>query len=84
MERTRRRLAGFIRGITVAVVGVLVGTTWLVGKNAIGDVLTVGVGVFSLALLLLFPKVPEPVLVLAGALLGLAAYPLLGPAWVLG
>ena len=82
--RRHRRLAGFIRGITVAVVGVLVGTTWLVGRTAIGDVLTVVVGVLSLALLLLFPKLPELVLVLAGALVGLVAYPLVGPAWVLG
>jgi chromate transporter len=81
--RRQRRLAGFIRGITVAVVGVLVGTTWLVGRSAIGDVLTVAVGVFSLTALFLFPKLPEPILVLAGALLGLAAYPLLEPAWVL-
>ena len=82
--RRHRRLAGFIRGITVAVVGVLVGTTWLVGRTAIGDVFTAAVGVLSLALLLLFPKLPEPVLVLAGALVGLAAYPLVGPTWVLG
>ena len=81
--RRQRRLAGFIRGITVAVVGVLVGTTWLVGRTAIGDVLTVAVGVLSLALLLLFPKLPEPVLVLIGALVGLVAYPLVSPAWVL-
>ncbi len=81
--RRNRRLAGFIRGITVAVVGVLVGTTWLVGRTAIGDVLTGVVGALSLALLVLFPKLPEPVLVLAGALVGFAAYPLLGPAWVL-
>jgi chromate transporter len=81
--RRHRRLAGFIRGITVAVVGVLVGTTWLVGRTAIGDVLTGIVGAVSLALLVLFPKLPEPVLVLAGALVGLVAYPVLGPAWML-
>ena len=78
--RRNRRLAGFIRGITVAVVGVLVGTTWLVGRTAIGDVLSGVVGALSLALLVLFPKLPELVLVLAGALVGLVAYPLLGPA----
>ncbi len=79
-HRRHRRLAGFIRGVTVAVVGVLVGTTWLVGRTAIGDVLGVLVGALSLALLFLFPKLPEPVLVLAGALVGLVAYPLVGPA----
>ncbi|MGZ6970527.1 MAG: chromate efflux transporter, partial [Thermoanaerobaculia bacterium] len=83
-HRRRRRLAGFIRGITVAVVGVLVGTTWLVGRTAIGDILTAAVGILSLAALILFPRLPEPALVLLGALVGLVAYPLLGPAWVLG
>src|SRR5207245_2574373 len=34
------RVAGFVRGVTVTVVGVLVGTTWLVGREAIGDWLT--------------------------------------------
>jgi chromate transporter len=81
--RRQRRLAGFVRGVTVAVVGVLVGTTWLVGRTAIGDFFTVSVGLLSLAVLLLFPKLPEPVLVLIGALSGLVAYPLVNPAWVL-
>ncbi len=36
-----RRFAGFIRGVGVTVVGVLVGTTYLVGKEAIGDWLTI-------------------------------------------
>ncbi|HMA29729.1 MAG TPA: chromate efflux transporter [Thermoanaerobaculia bacterium] len=81
--RRQRRLAGFVRGITVAVVGVLVGTTWLVGRTAIGDVLTVAAGMLALAVLVLFPKFPEPVLVLLGALVGLVAFPLVGPAWVL-
>src|SRR5206468_8129379 len=35
-----RRLQGFIRGVTVTVVGVLVGTTYLVGRAAVGDPLT--------------------------------------------
>jgi chromate transporter len=82
--RRQRRLAGFIRGITVAVVGVLVGTTYLVAKTAIGDVLTGAVAALTLATLFLAPKLPEPLIVLAGALVGLISYPLLKPAWVLG
>jgi chromate transporter len=81
--RRQRWLAGFIRGITVAVVGVLVGTTWLVGKAAIGDVLTAALALLTLFALFLFPKLPEPLIVLAGALVGLVAYPLLSPSWVL-
>jgi chromate transporter len=81
--RRQRRLAGFIRGITVAVVGVLVGTTYLVGKAAIGDLLTVAIAVLTLLALFLIPRLPEPFIVLFGALVGLVTYPLLQPAWVL-
>jgi chromate transporter len=77
-----RRLQGFVRGITVAVVGVLVGTTYLVARTAIGDLLTVSVAVLALIVLFLW-KIPEPLIVGAGALIGLLAYPLLRPEWVL-
>ena len=77
------RLKGFIRGITVAVVGVLVGTTYLVGKTAIGDALTVTVAAASLVALFAWKNLPEPLVVLAGALIGLIAYPLIRPEWVL-
>lgn len=81
--RHQPRLMGFVRGITVAVVGVLVGTTTLVAKTAIGDAPTLSIAALTLAVLVLWPKVPEPALVLLGALVGLVAYPLLMPEWVL-
>ena len=77
------RLQGFIRGITVAVVGVLVGTTYLVAKTAIGDLLTVALALFALFVLLAWKKIPEPLIVVAGGLVGLLAYPILRPGWVL-
>jgi hypothetical protein len=70
-----------IHGITVAVVGVLVGTTHLVGKTAIGDGLTVAVEAESLLVLLRWKRLPEPVVALAGASIGLVAYPLVRPDW---
>jgi chromate transporter len=78
-----RRLRGFIRGVTVAVVGVLVGTTYLVGKTAIGDWPTAGIGIATLVVLFATKKVPEPLIVLAGGLIGLLAFPLINPGWVL-
>ncbi len=77
------RLRGFIRGITVTVVGVLVGTTYLVARSALGDWLTITLAVFSLAVLALGKKLPDPLLVAAGAIIGLAAYPLIRPDWLL-
>ncbi len=82
--RGNRWLSGFIRGVTAAVVGVLAGTTYLVGRTAVGDALTVAVALASLAVLILVPKLPEPLLVGIGALIGLIAYPILQPGWVLG
>jgi chromate transporter len=76
-------LKGFIRGITVTVVGVLVGTTYLVGKTAIGDALSVGVAAASLVALFVWKRLPEPLVVLTGSLIGLVAYPIIRPAWVL-
>lgn len=69
-----RRLRGFIRGITVTVVGVLVGTTWLVAKSAISDGVTVAIAALSLLILFWWKKVPEPLLVALGAAIGLAAH----------
>jgi chromate transporter len=82
--RANRGLSGFIRGVTVAVVGVLAGTTYLVGKTAVGDWLTVAITLASLTVIGLWPKLPEPLLVGVGAVIGLIAYPLLLPSWVLG
>ncbi len=76
-------VAGFIRGVGVTVVGVLVGTTYLVGKEAIGDWLTIAVGMVSLAVISLWTKLPEPFVVLAGGAIGLLTYRYIQPQWLL-
>jgi chromate transporter len=77
------RFAGFIRGVGVTVVGVLVGTTYLVGKEAIGDWLTIAIAIVSLVAIIVWKKLPEPFVVLSGGLIGLLAYQHLKPEWVL-
>lgn len=74
---------GFVRGVTVAVVGVLAGTAYLVGKPVIGDWLTALILIAVLAVPRLGKKIPDQVLVLAGAAIGLTAYPLLRPEWMM-
>jgi chromate transporter len=81
--RSNARLQGFVRGVSVAVVGVLVGTSYLVGRTAIGDALTISVAVAASVTALYAKKVPDPVLVASGAVIGLVAYPLLRPGWLL-
>lgn len=75
LRRYRRngRVQGFIRGITVAVVGVLVGTSYLVGRSAIHDAFALVLLIGALVVLLSRLKVPEVALVAAGAALGLLA-----------
>src|SRR5262249_30025168 len=79
--RINRLLHRFIRGVTTAVVGVLVGTTYLVAKSAIGDWLTLALAVISLLVVFKWKKLPEPLLVVAGALIGLIAYQMIKPEW---
>ena len=76
-------VAGFIRGVGVTVVGVLVGTTWLVGKEAIGDWLTAAIAIGSLLVIIFLEKVPEPAVIAAGGIIGLLAYHALRPEWLL-
>ena len=56
------------------VVGVLAGTTYLVGVSAIGDWLTALLALAALAILIFFKRIPEPVVIAAGAVIGLATY----------
>ncbi|HYL26873.1 MAG TPA: chromate transporter, partial [Candidatus Nitrosotalea sp.] len=69
--RSNGRLQGFVRGITVAVVGVLLGTSFLVARSTIHDVFGLGVLAAALAVLYSKWKIPEPALVGVGALCGI-------------
>jgi chromate transporter len=80
--RREPHVTGFVRGVSVTVVGVLVGTTYLVGKEALGDWLTLAIAVISLAVLIYWKRIPEPLVIAAGALVGLLAYPFLKPGWL--
>jgi chromate transporter len=54
----------------------------LLGKIAIGDWLTILIGLGSLGVLFQW-KVSNPLLVGATAVIGIIAFPLLQPAWVM-
>jgi chromate transporter len=77
------RFSGFIRGVGVTVVGVLIGTTYLVGKEAIGDWLTIAIAIVSLIVIIIWKKIPEPLVVLAGGMIGLVTYQVARPEWLL-
>jgi chromate transporter len=73
---------GFVRGAYAAAIGTILGASFLLGRIAIGDWLTVLIGVLSLAILFRW-KVSNPLLIAFTAIVGLVAYPILQPAWVM-
>src|SRR5690348_2493969 len=73
---------GFVRGAYAAAIGTILGACFLLGKIAIGDWLTALIGAASLAALFRW-KVNNAVLIAATAVIGLIAYPLLQPSWVM-
>jgi chromate transporter len=65
-----------------AAIGTILGASILLGRIAIGDWLTILIGLASLAVLFRW-KVSNPLLMAAAAAVGLIAFPLLRPAWVM-
>ena len=80
-HRANPNVEGFVKGAYAAAIGTILGACILLGKIAIGDWLTVLVGLGSLAVLFRF-KVSNPLLIAATAVIGLVAFPLLQPGWV--
>ncbi|GAC1540570.1 MAG: chromate transporter [Candidatus Velthaea sp.] len=64
------RVNGFVRGVTVAVVGVLAGTTYLIGRPVIVDAATIVVLLLVLVAPLAAKRIPDPVFVALGGLIG--------------
>jgi chromate transporter len=81
-HRQNPNVQGFIKGAYAAAIGTILGACLLLGKIAIGDWLTALVAAASLVVLFRF-KVSNPLLVAAAAVVGLVAFPLLKPDWVL-
>jgi chromate transporter len=80
-HRANPNVEGFVKGAYAAAIGTILGACVLLGKIAIGDWLTVLVGIGSLAVLFRF-KVSNPLLIAVTAVIGLIAFPLLQPGWV--
>jgi chromate transporter len=81
-HRHNPNVQGFVKGAYAAAIGTILGACILLGKIAIGDWLTALIGVVSLAVLFRW-KISNPVLIAATAVIGLIAYPLLQPEWVM-
>jgi chromate transporter len=81
-HRGNPNVQGFVKGAYAAAIGTILGACILLGRIAIGDWLTVSIGIISLAVLFRW-KVSNPLLIAATGIIGLVAYPILHPNWVM-
>lgn len=81
-HRGNANVQGFVKGAYAAAIGTILGACILLGRIAIGDWLTALIGIVCLAILFSW-KVSNPLLIGATAVLGLIAYPILQPGWVM-
>ena len=81
-HRENPNVQGFVHGAYAAAIGTILGACILLGRIAIGDWLTAFIGLASLAVLFRW-KVNNPLLIAATAVIGLIAFPILQPAWVM-
>jgi len=70
-------LLAFVDGVTAAAVGAICGAVIVIARRSIIDLPTLLLALATVALLLRFKKLPEPIIVAGAALIGLAVYPLL-------
>lgn len=73
----RPAIANFVTGVTAAATGAITGAVIVLGKRSIIDIPTALLAALTLLLLSKTRKIPEPVIVLAAALIGLIVYPLI-------
>jgi chromate transporter len=81
-HRANRNVQGFVKGAYAAAIGTILGACVLLGRIAIGDWLTILIGVASLVVLFRW-KVSNPLLMALAAAVGLIAFPLLNPTWMM-
>ncbi|MBA5687077.1 chromate transporter [Rugamonas apoptosis] len=73
----RPALLAFVDGITAAAVGAIAGSVVVLAMRSIVDIPTAALAIVTAGVLLKFKKTPEPLIVAAAALIGLAIYPLM-------
>jgi len=81
-HRANPDLQGFIKGAYGAAIGTILGACVLLGKIALGDWLTILIGAVSLFVLFRW-KVSNPLLLAVAAVVGLIAFPIIQPGWVM-
>lgn len=70
-------LIAFVDGITAAAIGAIAGSVVVLAQRSITDIPTALLALATTMLLWKFKKLPEPVIVIGAALIGIAIYPLM-------
>lgn len=81
-HRGNRYVQGFVKGAYAAAIGTILGACVLLGRIGIGDWLTALIGLGALFALFRW-KVSNALIMAITAVVGLIAFPLLHPAWVM-
>ena len=77
LDGKRPAIVAFVDGVTAAAIGAITGAVILIGQRSITDWVTAALALVTVAVLWRFKKIPEPVIVLVAALIGLVVHPLL-------
>lgn len=72
----RPAIIAFVDGVTAAAIGAIAGAVVVIGQRSISDWITAAMAIATAAILWRFKKLPEPVIVLAAALIGLVVHPM--------
>ena len=72
----RPAIIAFIDGVTAAAIGAIAGAVIVIGQRSITDWVTAALALATVAVLWRFKKIPEPLIVLVAAVIGLLVHPL--------
>ena len=73
----RPGIVAFVDGVTAAAIGAITGAVIVIGQRSVTDWITAALAIVTAALLWRFKKLPEPLIVVAAALVGLVIHPLI-------
>ena len=73
----RPGIVAFVDGVTAAAIGAITGAVIVIGERSITDWFTAALALVTVGVLWRFKKLPEPIVVVVAALLGLVLHPLM-------
>jgi chromate transporter len=65
------RIRAFVDGVTAAAIGAIAGAVCVLAKRQLTDLLSILIALMTIAVLLKFKKIPEPLIIIVAAILGL-------------